>query len=97
MARELDALPGGEVGEDVPPGFRQFFLDELDFLLEADAERVFFRVLAQFIQLGLQFDDRLLEIELMFHAWGRLNLFAAPVQCGIPEKRKAGLSSGLSR
>ena len=68
MARELDALPGGEVRKNVPPGFRQLFFNELDFLFEADAERVFFRVFAQFIQLGLQFDDRLLEIELMFHA-----------------------------
>ena len=72
MARKLDALPGGEVGEDVPPGFRQFFLDELDFLLEADAERMLFRVSAQVIQFFLQFDDRLLEIELMFHAWEKL-------------------------
>jgi hypothetical protein len=30
---------------------------------------MFFRVLAEFVELGLQFDDRLLEIELMFHAW----------------------------
>jgi hypothetical protein len=68
MPRELHALPGGEVQENLPPGFLQFFFDELDFLLEADAERMFFRVLAQFVQLGLQFDDGLLEIKLMFHA-----------------------------
>ena len=68
MARKLDALPGVEVRENVPPGFLQFFFDELDFLLEADAERMFFRMLAEFVQLVLQFDDRLLEIELMFHA-----------------------------
>jgi hypothetical protein len=29
---------------------------------------MFFRVLAEFVQFGLQFDDGLLEIELMFHA-----------------------------
>jgi hypothetical protein len=29
---------------------------------------MFFGVLAKFVQLGLQFDDGLLEIELMFHA-----------------------------
>ncbi len=96
MARELDALPGGKIGEDVPPGFRQFFLDELDFLLEADAERVLFRVLAQFLQLGLQFDDRLLEIELMFHACGKLNPFRGSINAEFLKKRKAGLSSGLS-
>jgi hypothetical protein len=35
---------------------------------------MFFRMLAQLVQLGLQFDDRFLEIELMFHASGRLNI-----------------------
>ena len=94
MPRELDALPGVEIGKDVPPGFRQLFFDELDFLLEADAERMFFRVFAQFIQLVLQFDDRLLEIELMFHAWRMLNLMPFQFNAEFAEKRKAGLSSG---
>ena len=75
MPGQLDALPGVEVRENLPPGFLQFFLDELDFLLEADAQRMLFRVLAEVLQLVLQFDDRLLEIELMFHASASLCVF----------------------
>ena len=94
MARQLDALPGGEVGENLPAGFLQLFFDELDFLLEADAQRMLFRMFAEFVQLALQFDDRLLEIELMFHASGSLNVLFACNSMRIPEMRKAGLSSG---
>jgi hypothetical protein len=36
---------------------------------------VLFRVLAEIVQLVLQFEDRLLEIELMFHAPGSLIVF----------------------
>ena len=79
MARELDALPGGEVQENLTPGFFQFFFDDLDFLLKTDAERMFFRMLAEFVQFGLQFDDWLLEIELMFHALESLIIFCAPI------------------
>jgi hypothetical protein len=43
MARQLDALPGGEVGK-ICRRVSSFFFDELDFLLEADAERVLFRM-----------------------------------------------------
>ena len=70
--------------ENLPPGFLQLLFDELDFLLETDAERMFFRVLAEFVQLVLQFDDRLLEIELMFHASGSLTVFR-PDQCELAE------------
>ena len=94
MPRQLHALPGVEVGENLPAGFLQLFFDELDFLLEADAQRMFFRVFAEFVELGLQFDDRFLEIELMFHASGMLAVFWPDNQWGIPEMRKAGLSSG---
>jgi hypothetical protein len=34
-----------------------------------------FRMGAQIVQFVLQFDDRLLEIELMFHAWNILTMF----------------------
>ena len=68
MPRKLDALPGVEVQENLPAGLLQFFFDELDFLLETDAQRMFFRVLSEFVELVLQFDDGLLEIKLMFHA-----------------------------
>jgi hypothetical protein len=38
---------------------------------------VLLRMSAQVVQFALQFDDRFLEIELMFHAWGRLTLIPA--------------------
>jgi hypothetical protein len=53
-------------------------------------------VLTQIIQLALQFDDRLFEIELVFHAWERLAFFEFQ-SMQKSKKRKAGLSSGLSR
>jgi hypothetical protein len=57
---------------------------------------MFFRVLTQIIQFALQFDDRLFEIELMFHAWERLTFFEFQ-SMQKSEKQEAGLSSGLSR
>ena len=68
MARELNALPGGEVKENLPPGFLQLSFNDPEFLLETDPQRMLFGMLAEFIQLVLQFDDRLLKIELMFHS-----------------------------
>jgi hypothetical protein len=40
MARELDALPRRKMREDMPARLLKFFLDELDFIFKADAERV---------------------------------------------------------
>ena len=77
----------------MPPGFRQLFLDELDFLLEADAQGMLVRVLTEFLQLALQFDNRFLEIELMFHKSQAMR-FPPHNQWGIPQMRKAGLASG---
>ena len=96
MAGQLDPLPGGEVGKNLPPGFLQFLFDELDFLLETDAERMFFSgCFFEFLQLVLQFDDRLLEIELMFHAWGSLAVFRPQGNANSTSKKKrAGLASG---
>ena len=68
MPGQLDALPGGEIQKNLPPGFLQFFFNELDFFFKTDAQRMFLRVLPEIVQLVLQFDDRFLEIELMFHA-----------------------------
>ncbi len=68
MTGQLDALPGGEVGKDLPSGFFQLFFDELDFLFETDAQRMGFRMLSEVFQLVLEFDDRFFEIELVFHA-----------------------------
>jgi hypothetical protein len=79
MARELDALPRRKIQKNLPSGFFQLAFDKLDFFLETDAERMFFGMLAEFVQLGLQFDDGLLEIELMFHALGRLIVFCVPI------------------
>ena len=54
----------------------------------------------KFVQLVLQFDDRLFEIELMFHAFERVTDFRAFDNAKSVhvqrKKRKAGLSSGLS-
>jgi len=52
----------------MPPRFLQLAFDGLDFVLKTDAQRMLFRMLPELVQPGLQFDDRLLEIELMFHA-----------------------------
>jgi hypothetical protein len=98
MARQLDALPGGEIQEDLPPGLLQFFFDELDFLLKADARANAFPGGPQVIQLGLQFDDRLLEIELMFHAWRDILAFLTAFRQWKftgGKIAKAGLASGL--
>jgi len=70
-----------------------------------------FGMLAEVLEFVLQFDDRFLEIELMFHAWEIL-MFFQPESMRIPAvraaiamvrqktsidiKRKAGLASGLS-
>jgi hypothetical protein len=75
MPRKLDALPGREVQENLPPGFFQFFFDELDFLFKTDAQGMFFRMQTELVQLVLQLRDRLFEIKLMFHAWGSLMAF----------------------
>ena len=68
MARELDALPGVQVQKNLPARLFDFPFDDLDFLLEADAERMFLRMRPQFFELVLQFGDRLFKIELMLHA-----------------------------
>ena len=68
MPGQLDALPGGEVQKNLPPGFFQLFFNKLDFFFKPDAKRMFLRVGPKIVQLVLQFDDRFLEIELMFHA-----------------------------
>jgi hypothetical protein len=68
MARELDALPGIEVGEDLFARLRNLLLDLCDLFLEADAQVVRLGMFSQFLQLGLQFGNRFFKIKLMFHA-----------------------------
>jgi hypothetical protein len=68
MARELDALPGGEIQKNLPPRLLDLLFDDLDFVLETDAKRMFLRVFAEAVQLVLQFNDGFFEVELMLHA-----------------------------
>ena len=67
MAGELDALPWGEVRKDGLAGFLELGLHLGDLGLQADG-----RVLFEFIELALQFEDRLFEIQIMFHSVSRL-------------------------
>ena len=67
MAGQLDALPRGQIGEDLFPSLGDLSLHSGDFLVEIDADRMGVPVFGQFFELALQFRDRLLEIELMFH------------------------------
>ena len=76
MARELHALPRSQVQKNLPARFLKFFLDELNFLLETDPQRMFLRMRPEIVQLVLQFGDRLFKIELMLHAWGILEAFS---------------------
>src|ERR1041384_301581 len=61
------SLPGSEVGINILTGILELLLHLLDFVLKTDPHGMLFRVLSEFIQLTLQFNDRLLKIELMFH------------------------------
>ena len=47
MPCQLHALPGGQIRENLAPGFFQLFFDELDFLLKADVQRMLFRVFVE--------------------------------------------------
>jgi hypothetical protein len=88
MPRQLDALPRVKVEKNLPAGFLQFFFDELDFFLKADVHRMRFRMFAEFVQLVLQFDDRLLEIELVFHASGNLYVFRPAINANSISVKK---------
>jgi hypothetical protein len=72
MPGELDALPGREIRENLPARFRDLFLDQPDLFIKAHIQRVRLAMLLQLIQLGLQLDDGLLEIKLMFHGGGKV-------------------------
>src|SRR5690242_21657460 len=65
-----------EVRENLPAGFLQLLFDQLDFLLETDAQRMLFRVFPKVVELALQFDNRFFEIELMFHVSERYPFLA---------------------
>src|SRR5205085_12294107 len=72
MASDFDSVPGAEIGKNLALGFLEFFFNYSNFFFEADVQRVGFGMFFQLFELGLQFGNRLLEIELVFH-W-RLNL-----------------------
>jgi hypothetical protein len=65
MAGELDALPGGEVGEDLLFCFLELLFKLLDLFFKAHPQSCLF---AQLVEPGLDFKNRLLEIEQIFHA-----------------------------
>src|ERR1700677_3982065 len=65
MTRQLNALPGSEVRENQLPRLFQLLLELFDFLLKADPQS--FRMFPQLIELGLNFKNRLLKIEQIFH------------------------------
>ena len=81
MPRELDALPRGQIQKNLPPGFFQLLFDQLEFFVKTDAQRVFLRLSPELVELVLQFDDRLLEIELMFHAWEAYRFWESQSMC----------------
>ena len=68
MTRDFDAIPGAEIRKDLAAGFLDFLLNKRDFLIDADAKGMCLRMLLELIQLDLEFDYRLLEIEMMFHS-----------------------------
>ena len=86
MTGQLHALPGRQIGKDLTACFFELFFNELDFLFKTDAQRMFFGVLTQIAQLILQFDDRFLEIELMFHI--SLNVVPDFKEAGNAESRR---------
>ena len=67
MARQLNSLPGCEVAEDVPTCLLQFLLNQYDFLINAEIGKMTFRMFSQLDEFLLELDDRLLEVENMFH------------------------------
>ena len=71
MREELGILPHysleSSVLKDFFAGLRDLLFDQGGFLVEIDAEAVIFAMLNQLFQLVLQLQDRLLEIQLMFH------------------------------
>ena len=67
MPGDFNAVSGTEVGKNLALGFFELFFDQGNFFLDADSEGMSFRVFSEFFEFGLQFDNRLLEIEMMFH------------------------------
>src|SRR5689334_24014795 len=84
MAGQLNPLPGRQVREDLFASFRDLPFDRRDLLVKIDAEAMILAMLVELFQLPLQFGNRLLEIELMFHSPRSLE----------PPRPRATLNSG---
>src|SRR5436190_14408283 len=67
MAGNLNTVPGAKILKNLALCLREFFFDESNLFFKADVDGMGFRVLFQLLELGLQFSNRLLEVELMFH------------------------------
>ena len=67
MTGDLDSVPGAQVGKDLASGFLDLLFDQGNLFLETDAQGMSFRVLSELLEFVLQFNDRLFEIEMMFH------------------------------
>ena len=63
MARQLRHLPGAEVAEDVRGALAQLVLQRVHFGVDVDRRAM--AGVAQFLDLGFQIGDGLLEIEVV--------------------------------
>jgi hypothetical protein len=76
MPAQLGDLPGRQVPENPPDFMPHFDLEPVNFFVEID--RVIGTDIAQFIDFGLQFGDRLFEIKVIgnhcFARWIRITL-----------------------
>jgi hypothetical protein len=61
MARDLHALPGGQVVVNFAAGFANLVLHRVDFGLEVDL--MFIGMIFQILQAALQFQDRFFELK----------------------------------
>jgi hypothetical protein len=83
MPRQLDTLPRRQVGKDPLPFLLDLLFDLADLLIEVDPQRMGVTVPLQFLQLPLEFNDGLLEIEIMFHVRARSAALATTWSLGL--------------
>jgi len=67
---QLDPLPRGEVGIQLPLGILDLALQQADLLLPGNAQGGRPGLGLQVVELALQFGDGLFEVEKMSHAGG---------------------------
>ncbi len=72
VARELHALPRGEVGVELLFLGRNFFLELADLVIDIHAVVFLLRLIAQTLQFLLEVEIRFLEIEQVLHSEKRL-------------------------